>query len=70
MFFMLQFSNKAYIKENNALTMQKDGNEQKNVVDEIMDSAIELPVENQEILLMMAKAMQYTRDCETGQATR
>lgn len=67
---MLQFSNKAYIKENSALTMQTGANGQKNVVDEIIDNAIELPLENQEILLMMAKAMQYTRDCEKEQGTR
>lgn len=47
------------------MAMQLDSNRQKKVVDEIIDHAIELPVENQEILLMMAKAMQYTRDCET-----
>ncbi len=33
------------------------------IVDEIIDNATELPVESQNLILMMAKAMQYTRDC-------
>lgn len=33
------------------------------IAEQIIDNAIELPLENQEILLMMAKAMQYTRNC-------
>lgn len=33
------------------------------VVDEIIDNAAGFPVESQYMILMMAKAMKYTRDC-------
>lgn len=33
------------------------------VMDEIIDNAAGLPIESQYMILMMAKAMKYTRDC-------
>ena len=36
---------------------------QMNVLDEIIDNAIGLPVSSQDLLLMMAKAMRHTRNC-------
>lgn len=33
------------------------------VMDEIIDNAAGLPIECQYMILMMAKAMKYTRDC-------
>ena len=39
------------------------------MLDEIIDNAIELPVESQDLLLMMAKAMRYTRECVIRQSS-
>lgn len=33
------------------------------VVDEIINNAVGVPIESQYMILMMAKAMKYTRDC-------
>lgn len=33
------------------------------LLDELIDNATELPVESQNLLLMLAKAMSYTRNC-------
>ena len=33
------------------------------ILDEIIDNATCLPIESQNLLLMLAKAMAYTRDC-------
>lgn len=43
--------------------------QQGKVIDEIIENAIELPVESQDLLLMMAKAMRYTRDCVLRQSS-
>lgn len=51
------------------LTMQKDSEQTKKVLDEIIENAIELPVESQNLLLMMARAMQYTKKCMTEHST-
>lgn len=51
------------------MSMQSDSKRQTKIADEIINNAIDLPVENQEILLMMAKAMQYTRNCMLRQGT-
>ena len=45
------------------LAMQNASAGQVKIVDEIIDNAAGLPIENQYLLLMMAKAMRYTRDC-------
>lgn len=45
------------------MSMHSDSGQTAGIAEEIIDSAIELPPENQELLLMMAKAMQYTRNC-------
>jgi hypothetical protein len=37
------------------------------VLDEIIDYAVGISIEEQDILLMMAKAMRYTRDCVSSQ---
>lgn len=36
--------------------------QQKKVIDEIIENAVGLPIESQGMLLMMAKAMRYTRE--------
>lgn len=51
------------------MTVQKSHKQQAGIADEIIDSAVGLPLENQELLLMMAKAMQYTRKCVLRQGT-
>ena len=33
------------------------------ILDELINSAVGLPVESQDLLLMMAKAMRHTRNC-------
>lgn len=45
------------------MTMQMSPQVQQNVLDELIDGAIGLPLESQAMLLNMAKAMQYTRIC-------
>lgn len=50
-------------KGDDDLSTHSHSDGQTQIADEIIDNAIELPVENQELLLMMAKAMQYTRKC-------
>lgn len=45
------------------MSVQLSSREKADIADEIINNAIGLPVENQELLLMMAKAMQYTRNC-------
>lgn len=44
------------------MTMQNESTEKTKVLDEIINGAVELPLESQDLLLMMAKAMRYTRD--------
>lgn len=41
--------------------------QQVKVLDELIDNAIGLPVDSQDLLLMMAKAMRCTRDCMVRQ---
>ena len=60
---MIKFINKANRKGIGALTMQNKREGQKGVSDEIIDNAAKLPVEEQQMLLTVAKAMQYTRSC-------
>ena len=36
---------------------------QAKVLNEIIDNAAELPLDSQNLLLMLAKAMQYTHNC-------
>ena len=36
--------------------------QQAKLLDEIIDNAVGLPLESQDLLLMMAKAMKYTKD--------
>lgn len=43
--------------------MTKQMGSTKKVLEEIIDNASELPVESQDLLLMMAKAMRHTRNC-------
>ena len=47
-----------------SLTVKKCSNQPVAVLDEIIENAMELPVESQKLVLMIAKAMKYTRDCE------
>jgi len=37
--------------------------QQVKILDELIDNAVGLPVESQDLLLMMAKAMRHTRNC-------
>ena len=50
-------------KERSALKAQSTIVHQGKVLDELIDNAIGLPVGSQDLLLMMAKAMRYTRNC-------
>ena len=43
--------------------MQADPAGRLKILDEIMENAGTLPLESQDLLLMMAKAMRHTRDC-------
>lgn len=43
--------------------MQNASRENAKVMDEIINNAAGLPIESQYMILMMAKAMKYTRDC-------
>lgn len=45
------------------LAMQLNSVNKVSVLDEIIDNAVELPIEGQDFLLMIAKSMRYTRDC-------
>ena len=60
---VIKFINKANWKGIIALIVQNERAGQKRVADEIIDNAAELPVEEQQTLLTVAKAMQYTRSC-------
>ncbi|MCM1213077.1 MAG: hypothetical protein NC331_15885 [Lachnospiraceae bacterium] len=51
------------------MSIHFDSGQQAGNAEEIIDNAIDLPLENQELLLMMAKAMQYTRTCVSRQKT-
>lgn len=66
---MLKFINKALRNGGIALTTHIDSDRQIKTADEIIDNAMGLSLENQELLLMMAKAMQYTRNCISRQST-
>lgn len=46
-----------------ALLAQKISIEKVRILNEIIENAAGLPVESQDLLLMMAKAMRHTRDC-------
>lgn len=45
------------------MAMQLNSVNKVSVLDEIIDNAVELPIEGQDFLLMIAKSMRYTRDC-------
>lgn len=49
------------------MTAQIGSVEKVKILDEIIDNAIELPLESQDWLLMMAKSMRYTRNCMVRQ---
>lgn len=51
------------MKEGVRLTTQFSSAKKREVLDEIIDNAISLPLESQELILGMAKAMRYTREC-------
>lgn len=46
---------------------QNNSVQQIKVLDELIDNAIDLPLDSQDMLLMLAKAMRRTRDCIIGQ---
>lgn len=45
------------------MAMQNASKGNTKIVDEIIDNAVGFPIESQYMILMMAKAMKYTRDC-------
>lgn len=45
------------------LTKDTTSTEQEKVLDNIIENAIGLPLDNQEVLLLVAKSMRYTREC-------
>lgn len=45
------------------MTMQKEEGLQNRVLMEIIDNAKELPVESQNLLLILARGMVFTRNC-------
>lgn len=49
------------------MTAQIGSVERVKILDEIINNAIELPLESQDWLLMMAKSMRYTRNCMVRQ---
>ena len=49
------------------LIKRKSSIEEIKVLDEIIDNAMELPLESQNLLLILAKGMAYTRSCVTKQ---
>lgn len=64
---MLKFIYKAKRKELITLIKHKSSIEKIKVLDEIIDNAMELPLESQNLLLILAKGMAYTRNCVTKQ---
>lgn len=51
------------------MATQNSSIRQSKILDDIIDNAITLPVESQNLLLMMAKVMRHTRDCIMRQRT-
>lgn len=45
------------------MTMQKEEERENRVLKEIIDNAKELPVESQNLLLILARGMVFTRNC-------
>lgn len=45
------------------LTKDTSSAEQGKVLDNIIENAVELPVDSLEVLLLVAKSMRYTREC-------
>lgn len=45
------------------LTKDTSSAEQRKVLDNIIENAVELPVDSLEVLLLVAKSMRYTREC-------
>ena len=51
------------------MTAHFNSGQDRGIAGKIIGNAMELPLENQELLLMMAKAMQYTHNCMLHQKT-
>ena len=48
----------------------QDGSvKQTKILDDLIDNAVGLPIDSQNLLLMMAKAMRFTRECMTQKAS-
>lgn len=60
---MLKFIHKAKLRGGNTLTNQMSLLKKNEILDEIINNAIELPIESQDLLLMIAKGMRFTKDC-------
>lgn len=47
--------------------MKKNSHDKNSILDEILENATELPVESQNLLLILAKGMAFTRYCITNE---
>lgn len=45
------------------MTMQTESVSKVAIVNEIINNAVELPLEGQNVVLLIAKSMKYTREC-------
>lgn len=49
------------------MTLQTNSANKVSIVNEIINNAVELPLEGQNVVLLIAKSMKYTRECMTRQ---
>nr|WP_296476134.1 hypothetical protein [uncultured Acetatifactor sp.] len=54
------------------MTKQKGSANNAAIANEIINNAVDLPLESQKVILMIAKSMKYARDCmiEHGETER
>lgn len=45
------------------MTLQTNSANKMAIVNEIINNAVELPLEGQNVILLIAKSMKYTREC-------
>ncbi len=45
------------------MTLQTSSANKMAIVNEIINNAVELPLEGQNVILLIAKSMKYTREC-------
>lgn len=59
---MIEFIYKAK-KEGKYMAVQTSSANKAAIINEIIDNAVELPLESQNVVLLIAKSMKYTREC-------